>query len=89
MFKMAWYRIILCLFFHGIIATRNDINLENLLDRMETYEKKIAKLEMEVERMSVIEKEAAELRQIVQGKLLVYCVILNKHRTSSDYLVTN
>ncbi|CAG2225518.1 C1QL [Mytilus edulis] len=45
---------------------RNDINLENLLDRMETYEKKIAKLEMEVERMSVIEKEAAELRQIVQ-----------------------
>ncbi|XP_063402360.1 complement C1q-like protein 3 [Mytilus trossulus] len=64
---MAWYRIILCLSFHGIIAIRNDINLENLLDRMETYEKKIAKLEMEVERMSVIEKEAAELRQIVKG----------------------
>lgn len=38
---------------------------------METYEKNIVKLEMEVERLSVIEKEAAELRQRVQGSLLV------------------
>ncbi|CAC5396869.1 C1QL [Mytilus coruscus] len=64
---MAWYIIILCLFLNGIIATRNDINLENLLKRMENYEKKIVKLEMEVQKMSVIEKEAAELRKIVQG----------------------